>query len=156
MELFKRDTGIDITHVPYKGTAGALTDLVGSRINAIFMPIHTALPYAQQGSVRMIAVVAAERSPVFRDVPTMKEAGFPNVHVENWYGLLATAGTPNDIVAKLNAEINAQLATSAVRDVLTKQGLAVVGGPPSRLAELIKSERARWPGIVAAAGIRAD
>ncbi len=156
MELFKRDTGIDLLHVPYKGTTGVLTDLVASRINAIFMPVHTVLPYAQQGSVRVLAVLAAEHSPIFPDVPTMKEAGFPTVHVENWYGMLATAGTPADIVLKLNADINALLAMPAVRDILSKQGLNPVGGPPSRLAELIRSERARWPAIVSAAGIRAD
>ena len=156
MELFKRDTGIDVTHIPYKGTAGALTDMVAGRLNAVFMPIHTALPYVQQGSVRMLAVLAAERSPIFPGVPTMKEAGFPNVHVENWYGMLAPVGTPQDIVTTLNAAINAQLATPSVKDVLTKQGLNTIGGPPSRLADLIKSEHARWPGIVSAAGIRAD
>jgi len=156
MELFKRDTGIAITHIPYKGTSGVLNDLVASRINAIFMPIHTALPYVQQGTVRMLAVLASERSAVFPEVPTMREAGFPGVHVENWYGMLAPAATPQDLVARLNAEINAQIATAAVKDVLTKQGLATVGGPPSRLAELIRSERERWPAIVAAVGIRPD
>ena len=156
MELFKRDTGISVTHIPYKGTTGVINDVIGSRLNAIFMPIHTVLPYVQQGSVRLLAVLAAERSPVFPDTPTMKEAGFPNVHVENWYGMLAPAATPQELVTRLNTEINAQIATAAVKDVLTKQGLNTVGGPPSRLADLIRSERERWPAIVAAAGIRAD
>lgn len=156
MELFKHDTGIDVTHIPYKGSAGAVTDLVAGRLNAMFMPIHTALPYAQQGSIRMLAVLAPERLPLVPNVPTMREAGFANVHVENWYGMHAPAGTSQDIVAKLNAEINAQLVTPSVKDVLNKQGLTTIGGPPSRLAELIKSERARWPGIVSAAGIGAD
>lgn len=156
MELFKHDTGIEITHIPYKGTAGALTDLVAGRLHAVFMPIHTSLPYVQQGSMRILAVLAPERLSVVPGVPTMKEAGFPNVHVENWYGMHAPAGTPQDIVVKLNAEINAQLVLPSVKDVLASQGLNTIGGPPSRLADLVSSERARWPGIVSAAGIRAD
>lgn len=156
MELFKHDTGIDVTHIPYKGSAGALTDLVAGRLNAMFMPIHTALPYAQQGSIRMLAVLAAERLPVVPNVPTMREAGFANVHVENWYGMHAPAGTPQEVVVKLNAEIDAQLGLPSVRNVLASQGLNTIGGPPSRLADLVKSERARWPAIVSAAGIRAD
>ncbi len=156
MELFKHDTGINLTHIPYKGSSGAVTDLVAGRLNAMFMPIHTALPYAQQGSMRMLAVLAPERLPVVPNVPTMREAGFAKVHVENWYGMHAPAGTSQDIVAKLNAEINAQLVTPSVKDVLSRQGLNTIGGPPSRLADLVKSERERWPGIVSAAGIGAD
>ena len=156
MELFKRDSGVDLTHIPYKGTAGVLTDIVGGRLDAAFMPFHVAVPYTQQGSMRMLAVLASERSPILPNVPTMREAGFPNVHVEQWYGMHAPAGTPQDIVAKLNAEINSQLALPAVRDALSKQGLNIIGGPPSRLAELVSSEFARWPRIVAEAGIRAD
>ena len=156
MELFKLDTGIDVTHVPYKGTAGAITDVVGNRLNAVFIPIHTALPFVQQGKLRMLAVLAPERSSVVPTVPTMKEAGFPSVQVDNWYGVLAPAGTPVEIVNKLNAEITAQLASPVVAEVLAKQGLNPVGGAPARLADLIKLERARWPRVVEAAKIRAD
>jgi tripartite-type tricarboxylate transporter receptor subunit TctC len=142
--------------VPYKGTAGAITDVVGNRLNAVFIPIHTALPFVQQGKLRMLAVLAPERSSVVPTVPTMKEAGFPSVQVDNWYGVLAPAGTPVEIVNKLNAEITAQLATPVVSEVLAKQGLNPVGGAPARLADLIKLERARWPRVVEAAKIRAD
>jgi tripartite-type tricarboxylate transporter receptor subunit TctC len=92
MELFKLEAGIEVTHIPYKGTAGAVNDVIGGRVNAMFMPIHTALPYVNQNEMRMLAVVAPERSAVVRVVPTMAEAGFPGVQVENWYGLFAAGG----------------------------------------------------------------
>jgi tripartite-type tricarboxylate transporter receptor subunit TctC len=156
MELFKLDSGIVVTHIPSRGTAPAITDVTGGRVNAFFLPVHTALPYVQQGRMRMLAVLARERAQVLPNVPTMSEAGYPEVQVENWYGVLAPAGTPRDIVGKLNAEINALLAAPEVREILVKQGLAPVGGAPSLLAEMVESELKRWPRVVSGAGIRAD
>lgn len=156
MELFKLDSGIVVTHIPYKGTAPAITDVSAGRVNAFFLPVHTALPYVQQGRMRMLAVLARERAPVLPNVPTMSEAGYPNVQVENWYGVLAPAGTPREIVVKLNAEINALLAAPDVREILARQGLTPVGGGPSLLADMIESELKRWPRVVSAAGIKAD
>lgn len=155
MELFKLDTGIDVTHIPYK-SAGYLADIVGGRINAVIMPLHTAAPYYTSGKIRILAVMSAERAPVAPAVPTLREAGFPNLQVDVWYGLLAPAGTPAEIVALLNAEVNAMLAQSAMRETLAKQGLNPVGGPPARLAEMIKLELERWPRVVSAAGIKSD
>ncbi len=155
MELFKLDTGIDVTHVPYK-SAGYLSDVVGGRINAVIMPIHTAAPYVHGGKMKMLAVMSAERSPVFPSVPTFKEAGFPNLQVDVWYGLLAPAGTSAEITARLNAEVNAMLALPDVRELLVKQGLNPMGGSPGRLADLIKLELERWPRVVASAGIKSD
>ena len=156
MELFKLDAGIVVTHIPYKGTAPAITDVTGGRVNALFMPVHTALPYVQQNRMRMLAVLARERTQVLPNVPTMSEAGYPNVQVENWYGVLAPTGTPREIVVKLNTEINALLAAPEVKEILVKQGLTPVGGAPSLLAEMVESELKRWPRVVSAAGIRAD
>jgi len=155
MELFKLDNGIDVTHIPYK-SASYLADVVGGRINAVIMPIHTAAPYAHAGKMRMLAVMSAERSPVFPAVPTFAEAGFPNFQVDVWYGLLAPAGTPAEVIAQLNAEVNAMLAQPAVRETLAKQGLNPMGGPASRLADVIRQELDRWPRVVAAAGIKSD
>jgi tripartite-type tricarboxylate transporter receptor subunit TctC len=104
----------------------------------------------------MLAILAPERSSVVPNVPTMKEAGYPNVQLENWYGMFAPAGTPRDVVSKVNGEINAQLATPAVKDELAKQGLNPVGGSPARLAELVRSELARWTRVVAAAKIQPE
>jgi tripartite-type tricarboxylate transporter receptor subunit TctC len=155
MELFKLDTRIDVTHVPYK-SAGYLSDVVGGRINAVIMPIHTAAPYVHGGKMKMLAVMSAERSPVFPLVPTFREAGFPNLQVDVWYGLLAPAGTPPEITARLNTEVNAMLALPEVRELLGKQGLNPMGGPPARLADIIKLELERWPRVVASAGIKSD
>ena len=156
MELFKLDTGIDVTHIPYKGAAGAVTDVVGGRVNAIIMPIHTAHPYVQGGKLKMLAVMAPERSPLYPNVPTLREAGYPNVQVDVWYGLLAPAGTPAEIVNRWNAEVNTILALPDVREILSKQGLNAAGGRAELLADMIRTELARWPRVVTAAGIKAD
>ena len=155
MELFKLDTGIDVTHIPYK-SAGYISDVVGGRVNAVIMPIHTAAPYLHSGKMKILAVMSAERSPVFPAVPTFAEAGFPNLQVDVWYGLLAPAGTPADVTARPNAEVNAMLALPEVRELLGRQGLNPVGGAPARLAETIRMELERWPRVVANAGIKAD
>lgn len=156
MELLKQALGIDLVHVPYKASAGAITDVAGGHVDAMITPVHTAGPLVKQNRLRMLAVLSAERSPVFPSVPTLKEAGFPDLEVEVWYALFAPAGTSAPIVAKLNSEANAVLATNEVRQALAAQGLAPVGGSPERLAELLKSELARWPKVVAKAGIKAD
>jgi tripartite-type tricarboxylate transporter receptor subunit TctC len=156
MELFKLEAGVDLTHVPYKGSAGAILDTVAGRVNAMFIPIHTALPYLQRKQLRMLAIVAPERSPAVPNAPTMKEAGFPGIQIENWYGILAPAGTPAEIIDKLNAEIDAQLASPHVSAILAKEGLNPVGGTPVRLTELIKAEQQRWQRVVFAARITAD
>jgi tripartite-type tricarboxylate transporter receptor subunit TctC len=155
MELFKLDTGIDLMHVPYKST-GFLSDVVGGRVSAVIMPIHTAAPYVHGGKMKMLAVMSAERSPVFPSVPTFAEAGFPNLQVDVWYGLLAPAGTSAEITARLNAEVNAMLALADVRELLGKQGLNPMGGAPVRLANIIKLDLERWPRVVASAGITSD
>ncbi len=136
------------------GNIGA--EMVAGRVNAMFMPIHTALPFLLRNQLRMLAVVAAELSPVVPNVPTMKEAGFPGIQVENWYGVMAPAATPAKIVTRINSEINAMLKTPETSGMLSKQGLQPIGGAPSRLTDLIRSEQQRWPRVVAAARIAAD
>ncbi len=156
MELLKQETGIDLVHVPYKGMGGALNDLVGGHVQAAIVALQTAAPHAQSGKLRMLAVMSAERSPAFADVPTLRELGFPNLEVETWYGLFAPAGTPAEIVAAFNAETNALLAQPDLREALARQGMVAVGGPPERLGQLLRRELARWSRVVAAAGIKAD
>ncbi len=156
MELLKQALGIDLVHVPYKANAGAITDVAGGHVEAMITPLHTAAPLVRQNRLRMLAVLSAERSPVFPSVPTLKEEGFPDLEVEVWYAMLAPVGTPGAIVAQLNAEIDEILSSREVREALANQGLAPVGGPPQRLAELLRTELARWPRVVAKAGIKAD
>jgi tripartite-type tricarboxylate transporter receptor subunit TctC len=156
MELLKQALGIDLVHIPYKANAGAITDVAGGHVEAMITPLHTAGPLVKQNRLRMLAVLSAERSPVFPSVPTLKEEGFPDLEVEVWYAMLAPVGTPGAIVARLNAEITEILSSREVREALANQGLAPVGGPPERLAELLRTELARWPRVVARAGIKAD
>ncbi|HSU62242.1 MAG TPA: tripartite tricarboxylate transporter substrate binding protein [Burkholderiales bacterium] len=156
MELLKQALGIDLVHVPYKANAGAITDVAGGHVEAMITPLHTAGPLVKQNRLRMLAVLSAERSPVFPSVPTLKEEGFPDLEVAVWYAMLVPAGTPQPVVAQLNSEVQEILSTPEVQEALAKQGLAPVGGPPERLAELLRSELARWPRVVAKAGIKAD
>jgi tripartite-type tricarboxylate transporter receptor subunit TctC len=156
MELLKLDAHIDLVHVPYKGSGGALADLVGGHVQAMIVSLQTVAPYVQSGRLRMLAVMSSERSPAFPDAPTLKELGLPDLEVETWYGMFAPAGTPAAVVAKLNAELNVLLRESDVRQLLAKQGMIPAGGPAARFGELVKRELARWSRVVAAAGIRAD
>jgi tripartite-type tricarboxylate transporter receptor subunit TctC len=156
MELLKLEAKIDLVHVPYKGMAGAISDLVGGHVQATITALQTAAPHVQSGKLRMLSVMSAERAPAFPDVPTLKELGYPNLQIDTWYGMMAPAGTPALAIAKLNAELNALLREPEIRELLAKQGMIPAGGPPERLGTLVKSELERWSRVVAAAGIKAD
>jgi tripartite-type tricarboxylate transporter receptor subunit TctC len=156
MELFKLETGTNIVHVPYKGFAGAITDAMAGHVQAMVSAAQSAHTYVTSGRLRMLAVMSAERWPAFPDVPTFKEQGLPRLEVYTWYAAFAPAGTPAAAVAKLNADINAVLQQPELRETLAKQGMSTGGGPPERLAELVKSELTRWSRVVAAAKIKAD
>jgi len=156
MELVKLETGMDIVHVPYKAAAGALTDVVGGHVDATVAAVQTAHPQVQAGKLRALAVMSAERSPAYPDVPTMKEQGLPDLEVETWYGAFVPAGTPAEVVQKLNADLNAVLRDAQVREAIEKQGMTPVGGAAQRLGNLLKSELPRWNRVVTAAGIKAD
>lgn len=156
MELFKLETGINVVHVPHKGLAGAMTDLVGGHVQAMISALGSAAPYVASGRLRLLAVTMAERSPAFPDVPTMKELGLANLEVYTWYAAFAPAGTPAPVVGKLNGDVNSVLQQSDMREMLAKQAVNPGGGPPERLGELVRSELVRWQRVVTAAGIKAD
>ena len=156
MELLKLETGMDIVHVPYKGAAGALADVVGGHVQATIAAVQTAQPHVLSGKLRALGVMSAERSQAFPDVPTLKEQGLPGLEVETWYGVFAPAGTPAALIFKINADLNSLLNDQAIRALLAKQGMTAAGGPPERLGELVKRELARWTRVVNAAGIKAD
>jgi tripartite-type tricarboxylate transporter receptor subunit TctC len=156
MELLKLETGIDVVHVPYKGAAGALQDVVGGHVQATIAAVQTAHVNVQSGKLRALALMSAERSPAYPDVPTMKEQGLSDLEVETWYGAFAPANTPSQVIRKVNSEIDAALKDPAVRAVLEKQGMTPRGGPPERLGELVRRELPRWARVVKAAGIKAD
>jgi tripartite-type tricarboxylate transporter receptor subunit TctC len=156
MEQFKLSTGVDVVHVPFKASAGAVTDLAGGHVDAMIFPVHTAAPSLQAGRVRMLAIVGSERSQAFTNVPTLAEEGYPNLEADVWYGMLAPVGTPAPIVAKLNSELSGFLAVAEVNETLAHQGMTAAGGPPERFAKLIKAEMERWPRVVAKAGIKGE
>jgi len=155
-ELIKLETGIDIVHVPYKGMAGALTDLMGGNVQAMVSGIQTVAPQVRAGRLRMLATMGERRWAAFPDVATMQEQGLPTLVVETWYGLFAPAGTPAGVVAKLNADFNALLQQSDMRESLARQDLNTVGGSAERFGDMVRRELARWARVVAAAKIKAD
>jgi tripartite-type tricarboxylate transporter receptor subunit TctC len=156
MELLKLEAGIDLVHVPYKGAGGALTDLIGGHVEAMISALQTVAPHVHSGKLRMLAVMSGERSPAFPQVPTAKEQGLPELEVETWYGLFAPAGTPLEVIMRLNRDVNFQLQNAEILELLSGQGMAAAGGTPERLGELVKQELARWTRVVDAAGIKAD
>jgi tripartite-type tricarboxylate transporter receptor subunit TctC len=156
MELLKLRFGISLVHVPYKGTAGAVTDLLGGQIQLMFLPVHVALPHVQAGKLTMLASGGAQRSPATPDAPSLAEAGVKDIDVDIWYALLGPPGLAHDIVAKLHEELAAILEAPDVRANLLKQGLAPRTGSPAELARLIETDLERWGRVVREAGIRAD
>jgi tripartite-type tricarboxylate transporter receptor subunit TctC len=156
MELLKLETGIDIVHVPYKGAAGAISDLVGGHVQAMISALQTVAPHVHAGRLRMLAVMSAQRAEAFPNVPTLKQAGLPDLEVETWYAMFAPAGTPAAIVSRTNADLNDFLKEADVKDVLEKQGLVPRGGPSEVLGERVKKELASWTRVVKAARIKAD
>ena len=156
MELFKISTGADLTHVPHSGSAPAVQNLVGGHVEAMFLPVHTVLPLAEEGQVRILALGSEQRSPLAPEVPTLTEVGVTGFDVDLWYGLLAPAGTPADIVARYNMAVNEILSTPRVKEALEKQGLVARGGPPERLAALITRDKRRWAKVVSDANLSAQ
>src|SRR5260221_38292 len=156
MELVKLETGIDVVHVPYNGSAAAASDLVGGHVQASVAALQTVAPFVSSGRLKMLAVLSKERNAAFPDVPTMKELGHPKLVVDTWYGIYAPAGTPPEVVARLNAEVNALLQLPDIRDALAKQGLSAVVDRPERLGELVAEELERWNRVVANAHITGE
>jgi tripartite-type tricarboxylate transporter receptor subunit TctC len=153
MELLKLKSKINLTHVPYPGSAGASRDLVGGFVSASFLPVHTALPLIESGQIRVLAIGSPVRVTQLPQVPTLVELGVAEFDVDLWFGVLAPVGTPKEIIDRYNAALNEILATPSVRSVLEKNGLTARGGPPERLAELIAKDRARWAAVIRDAGI---
>ena len=157
MELLKHETGIEMTHVPYRGTGPAVSDLLGGQITAMFLPLHVALPYLQAGKLDILAAGSLQRTPVTPDIPSLAEAtGIKNIDVDIWYAVYVPAGTSADVVNRLNGEINALLRQPDVRETLGKQGLAATGGTPEQLAQMTSGDMERWAKVVQAAKIGAD
>jgi tripartite-type tricarboxylate transporter receptor subunit TctC len=152
-EFFKRTAGVDIVHVPYKGSGPATSDLVGGQVQMMFGPAVNTLPLAQAGNLRALAVTSAKRSALAPDLPTVAESGLPGFDVVGWYGLAAPSGTPKPAIARLNAEANDVLKSADLIEQFRLQGYEPVGGTPEEATAWIKSEVVRWTEVIRAAGI---
>ena len=157
MELFKSASGLDATHVPYKGIQGALTDLVGGQVQMMFGTVHSLKPHTQSGRVRLLATTGTSRSAQAPDVPTFKEQGIAVMdHVDAWYAVMAPARTPSDLIQRLNRDFIEVMNQDDVKAALTQQGMVVRPSTPEQLGTLIKSDLARWKKVVTDARIAAD
>jgi tripartite-type tricarboxylate transporter receptor subunit TctC len=156
LEMLKARAGIDIVHVPYKGIAPATVDLLSGRIDVITASIPATLPYLAQNRLRVLAVTGPKRSALLPDVPTWRESGITDADVINYWGIVAPAGTPREIVRRLNLEIARILARSEVRERLEREGSDVVSGPPERLNEIIDADLARWKKLITETKLRLD
>ena len=153
MELFKNVTGVAVVHVPYKGTAGAVTDLLGGQINLMFLPIHVALPHVRAGKLKALAVSSPQRSGLAPDVPTLSETGIQGVEVDMWYAFFAPHGTPKEVIARLNSEMRAILGTPEIRASFLAQGLEPTASTPEEVRSLVEKDLVKWERVVREAKI---
>jgi len=156
MEMFKSRTGIDMQHIPYKGTAGALQDTVGGRINVMFDVVGPLMSQVRSGNAKAIVVTAKERIPAAPEVPTMAEQGVPDFVSGTWAGIIAPAGTPKEIVDRIAAEAKKALADPALKDKLVEQGIVPVGSTPDEFRAFVAEEIARWRTVITDAGIKME
>lgn len=155
-ELFNHMARVDLTTVPYKGAAPAITDLIGGQIQVIFTTVASAASLVEAGQLRAIAVTSAERSAAFPQLPTVSEAGVPGYAAEAWYGLYAPARTPPEIIDRLNLSAAKALQSDAFRRLSVNEGLVLVGGPPAELDRYFRAEQERWRKVIEAAGIKIE
>ena len=154
-ELLKNMAGVDIAHVPYRGLAPAVTDVVSGQVSMTF-DLATVAPFVRSGQLRPIAVANGRRSSAFPEVPTIAEAGLPGYEASAWYGLFAPAGTPQSVIALLNAETNRALADPELRERLRTLGAEAIGGTPQAAQRFVDAESLKWGEVVKKAGIRLD
>jgi tripartite-type tricarboxylate transporter receptor subunit TctC len=152
-ELFKLLAGVDLVHVPYKGSGQVMPDLISGRVSMMFENMPGAVSYINAGKVRVLGVTGTKRSPTMPQVPTVAEAGVPGYESLSWSGIAVPAGTPREVIARLNKEVNAILATPEMRQKLAEQGAEAVGGTPEAFNEHIKAEREKWSRLVRTANL---
>jgi tripartite-type tricarboxylate transporter receptor subunit TctC len=156
MEYLKQETGLDASHVPYKGTGPMMTDLLAGQTHMTFTGSGPLMPHVASGKVRAIAVGTATRTPAYPDVPTVAESGYPNFETSQWYGTLAPAKTPPAVVQKISAAINAALAQHDISERYAHDGMIPKGSTPEEFAAFIQNEAKRWAVVVKTAGIKPE
>ena len=152
-ELFKNMAGVDIVHVPYKGSAPALTDLIGGSVAMMFDTIPSAVSHVKGGKLRALGVTGARRSPLFPEVPTVAETGLPGFEVVSWYGLVGPAAMPQDLVRRLNAESAKGANSVEFRGRMEPLGFEIITSTPERMAQMLAADSARWAPLIKAAGV---
>jgi tripartite-type tricarboxylate transporter receptor subunit TctC len=155
-ELLKLTANIDIVHVPYRGAAPAVNDLLGQQVQMVFLDLPIILPHIRSGALRAIAIGAPERAPTAIDVPTTAEVGMPGLVTENWYGMVAPAGTPAATVAALNRIATEAMRDPAVKEKLAIQGATLIGGSPEQFHEFLASEIDKWAKVIKEAGVAVE
>ena len=155
-ELFKTMTGVKMSHVPYKGSSPALTDLIGGQVDLMFDNLPSSLPFIKAGKLRALAVTSTSRAAALPDVPTIAESGVPGFEASSWFGLLAPAGTPRNVVTKVNGDVAKWLASPDAKEKLAAQGANVAGGSPEDFAKHIQTETAKWAKVVKDSGAKID
>ena len=155
-ELFKHMAGVNLTMVPYKGAAPAITDLIGGQIQVMFTTVASCAGLVAAGQLRALAVTSAERSPAFPQLPTVSDAGVPGYDAQSWYGLFAPAKTPPDIIARLNKSAAAAVQSDAFKKLAVNEGLVLVASPPDELERYFHTEEERWRKVIQDAGIKPD
>lgn len=153
-ELFKAMARIDMTHVPYKGTGPAVADVLGGQIQLSFSPFPTALPHVKTGRLRALGVTDIKRSPAMPELPTIAESGLPGYSAASWFALMAPAGTPRPVIAKLNGEVNRMFSEPEIKAAFASDGSAPAGGTPEDLARSISEGIAKWGRLVRDLGLR--
>ena len=156
MEQFKQLADIDVTHVPYKGGAPALQDLLGGHIPVVMSGLYTATQAIKAGQIRALFVTSANRSPLFPDVPTAQESGFPGFVADEWWGILAPKGTPAPVVAKINAEITKIFAHADVKSKIDKLGIEFIGSTPAEFGDFMRKESPKWSAVLKRAGVKPE
>jgi tripartite-type tricarboxylate transporter receptor subunit TctC len=155
-ELLKLTAKIDIVHVPYRGAAPAINDLLGHQVQMVFLDLPVLLPHIRSGALRAIAIGAHERAPAAMEVPTTAEVGMPDLQTENWYGMVAPAGTPPAIVKALNRIATEAIGDPMVRDKLASQGATLIGDSPEQFHQFLGTEIGKWAKVIKDAGIPTD
>jgi tripartite-type tricarboxylate transporter receptor subunit TctC len=155
-ELFKDMAKVNLTAVPYKGAAPAITDLIGGQIDVMFTTVASAAPLVESGQLRAIAVTSAQRSPAFPQLTTVGEAGVPGYAAESWYGLFAPAGTPTDVIDRLNTSAARAVQSETFRKLIVNEGLVTVAEPPGALDRYFREEEDRWRRVIIEAGIKVE
>src|SRR6185503_11700241 len=155
-ELFNHMAGVDILHIPYKGTGPAITDVIGGRVAILYAGVATLRPFVGSGKMRVLAVTSAKRSPGMPEIPTIAESGLPGYETNTWNSVVAPRGTPAAVIERLNTAIAAVLSEPDLRERWSQQGVDADPGPPERLAGHIKAEIARFSKLVKATGLKLE